>query len=104
MSNELQKIDFHGDEVFALKDEYTGEIYVSVREICNSLGLNFSGQYTKLTTDPVYNESLRHIPIQTPGGKQVVLSIPSVLLQGWLFSIQTNRLKPEIREKPRSGQ
>lgn len=99
MPNELEKIDFHGDAIFAFQDEETGEIFVSVREICNSLGLNFSGQYTKLTSDPVYSESLRNIAIQTPGGKQVQLCTSSNLVQGWLFSIQTNRLKPEIREK-----
>jgi len=33
MSNELQKIDFHGDAIFAYQDKETGKIYVSVREI-----------------------------------------------------------------------
>lgn len=98
MSNELQKIDFHGDSIFAMKDERTGEIYVSVREICNTLGLNFSTQSRRLRADPAFSDSLRRSLMTTPGGKQVVLSIPDDLMQGWLFSIQTNRLKPEIRE------
>ena len=98
MSNELQKIDFHGDTIFASRDEETGKIYVSLRAICDSLGISFQGQHKKLTTDPAFEDSLRYQSMLTPGGKQDVLCIESESLHGLLFSIQTNRLKPEVRE------
>ena len=98
MPNELQKIDFHGDAIFAYQDDETKKIYVSVRAICESLGISFQGQHKKLTSDPVYEDALRYQLMLTARGKQKVLLLDSETLHGLLFSIQTNRLKPEARE------
>lgn len=99
MTTELVKIDFHGDDIVAFKDEVTETVYVNIRGICESLGLSFPAQYRKLIADPIYNEGIGRCDIATSFGIKESLFLDGELLHGWLFSIQTNRLKPEIREK-----
>jgi hypothetical protein len=98
MSN-LATINFYGDEIIAFKDEKTEKVFVNIRGICETLGLSFSSQRIKLTSDPSYAEALNRVDIDTIKGERESLFLDSDYLQGWLFSIQTNRLKPEIREK-----
>lgn len=97
MSTELMKIDFQDDQIVAFKDD--DKIYVNIKGICTSLGLDFSSQRKKLLSDPTYSKSLSRGDITTVKGERESLFLDSDLLQGWLFSIQTNRLKPDIRAK-----
>ena len=69
MSKKLAKIDFqgssiplhrpNGDDIIAFEDEKTGKIYASIRRMCESLGIQFSTQRRKLTSDPCYEPGLR---------------------------------------------
>jgi len=71
VSNKLAKIDFHGDDIIAFEetsippdrpeDEKTGKIYASIRRMCESLGIQFSTQRRKLTSDPCYEQGLRYV-------------------------------------------
>ena len=99
MSTELTKIDFHGDNIIAFKDESTEKIYVNIREICALFGIDFSSQRKKIVSDSVYENALVREDITTSFGIKESLFLESEYLHGWLFSIQTNRLRSEIREK-----
>lgn len=82
MSNELQKIDFHGDNIIAFKDDETEEIYANLKGICISLGVSFQGQHKKLTADPAYENALRYQPMLTPSGVQEALFVNSNYIHG----------------------
>ena len=92
--NELSTIDFYGDEILAYRDEDTGEVFVNIRRICEAVGVNFTGQMKKLRSDSVFSDGLRSRLISTPGGDQNSWFISRKLLQLWLASIQTQRVKP----------
>lgn len=71
--------------------------FVSINSICTNLGIDRKSQQTKLQADPTYEAKL--IKIQTAGGIQDIFCIPLDKLNGWLFSINPNKVKPEVREK-----
>ncbi len=88
----LIKVNFQGQEL-----EVTLDRYVVVKDICEAVGLDFTRQYRKLKSDPTYESKL--LKVQTAGGVQEVFCIPLDKLNGWLFSINPNKTKPEVREK-----
>lgn len=68
-----------------------------VKDICEAIGIDFTRQYRKLKSDSTFQSSL--IKVKTPGGIQEVFCIPLSKLNGWLFSINPNKVKPEVRER-----
>jgi len=71
--------------------------FVSVNKICQNLGIDKSRQYQKIQSDETYQSELREIEIN--GITQKVLCIPYNKINGWLFSISVNRVKPEVKQK-----
>jgi len=90
----LVKVEFHSN---TLEVEPQSQRIV-VKDICQNIGLNdYQGQQRKLKSDPTYQSKL--IKVKTKGGMQDVFTIPLSKLNGWLFSINPNRVKPEVRER-----
>gem|GEM_PF-2049955 len=89
----LQKVNFK-TEVLSVVDENQ---LIAVKDICEAIGINFVSQYEKLKADPTFQSKL--IKVQTNGGIQEVFTIPLSKLNGWLFSINPNKVKPEVKEK-----
>ena len=97
VSVEQKTIVFYEDEITAVRMK-DGRIFVPVRPIVERLGLNWSGQYSRLRRDAVLREEQGVCVIQTPGGRQEALCIPLDYLSGFLFGINADRVKPEYRE------
>lgn len=74
-----------------------GVFWVSVKRVCENIGLKHRIQYQKLKADPTYEAKL--LKVQTAGGPQEMFCIPLDKLNGWLFSINPNRVKPQVKEK-----
>ena len=91
---ELVKVEFHQEVLEVLEN---GKQWISVNAICKNLGLHRATQQEKLKSDPTYEAKL--LSVQTPGGVQKVFCIPLDKLNGWLFTINPNKTKPEVREK-----
>jgi len=91
---ELVKVEFNQEVIEVVED---GKHWVSVNVICKNLGLHRETQQSKLKSDPTYESKL--LKVQTAGGMQEVFCIPLEKLNGWLFSINPNKTKPEVREK-----
>ena len=87
-------VSFHGNnlEVFA-----NGNQWVNLKPICEAIELSISSQYQKLKADESFEAKL--IKVRTKGGMQDVFCIPLSKLNGWLFSINPNKVKPEVRQK-----
>jgi hypothetical protein len=103
---EIREVDFYGDIVTGALVQLDGgsEVYVPLREICDFLGLNWSGQRQRTMRDEVLSGALRGVVItHTPGvggGTQEMLCLPLKLLPGWLFGVSTDRIKDKtIRAK-----
>lgn len=99
MKTETQMIavPFHDDTVWAADKE--GDVLVAVKPIAESLGLKWHGQFERLKRHPTLRKGIRVIRIPSPGGPQEMVCMPVKLLPGWLFGVETSRVKPEIRAK-----
>jgi hypothetical protein len=94
-------VDFYGDPIVvpvAPLDERV-IIYVPLRLLCDHMSISWSGQRERVNRDPVLSKAVRGVRVtRTPGaggGTQVMLCIPLEYLPGWLFGINTNRVKNE---------
>lgn len=103
MTAELRSIDFHGEVVFLVAHPENGKPYIPAKPLCEQLGMAWSPQRTKLKTDTDL-WGCDDIVIPSPGGPQTMTCLPLDNLNGWLFSIQAARVKPEFRERLRTYQ
>ena len=76
-----------------------GTIMVPLRPIAVALGLDWSGQAQRLKRDARLRAAQGVVIITTPGGHQSMIALPLRLLPGWLFKIDTARVRPELRAK-----
>jgi P22_AR N-terminal domain len=89
-------INFHGDEIEAI--ERDGELWVAIPKLCQNLGIDISTQREKIFSEPTRFGG-RVIPCPSPGGLQETLCIPVERVAAWLFSINANRVREDLRPK-----
>lgn len=94
---EQKTVLFYDDEIKAVRME-DGTVLVPIKPIIERLGLNWSGQYSRIRRDPVLSQVQGICVIQTPGGRQEAVSIPLDYLSGFLFGINADRVRPEFRD------
>jgi hypothetical protein len=101
---EQHEIAFYGDRVIAIKVE-DGGIYIPIRPICDLMGLSWTGQYDRLQRDEVLSEEIAVIRVtRTTDGATATQTnsmtcLPLDMLNGWLFGINTRRVKASVRPK-----
>lgn len=93
-----ETVNFYGDELAAAQME-DGTIMVPLRPIAEALGLTWPSQTQRVRRDPVLSPLQGVIMMKTPGGEQGFLALPLKVLPGWLFGIDSRRVRPELREK-----
>ncbi len=100
----LEVVKFHNDFLEVVRvaannavGRVDGEYWVSVRKVCENLDIDFKYQHQKLKSDPAYDTKL--IKVKTAGGMQEMFCIPLEKLNGWLFTINPNKVKPEVKQK-----
>lgn len=99
MTNQIstQVISFHGSELVTLKVEDV--IYTAVKPIVKAMGLDWGGQQQKLSkSNDKFN--CRDISMVAKDGKiREMLCMPLKKLNGWLFSINPEKVRADLREK-----
>lgn len=97
---EQRTVEFYEDQVTAVRLA-NGEVFVPVRTLCDNLGVTWSPQRRRINRDPVLSEEMRPVTVTVTGtGQQVdTLCLPLKYIPGWLFGINADRVKPEIRER-----
>jgi hypothetical protein len=93
MSPAVAQVEFRGRQLLTIEDG--GEIYVALRPVAEHLGLNWKKQLQKLKGKGGY---LKVLPLETSGGVQETSCIPLRRINGWLFSINPSRVKPQYRD------
>lgn len=104
---EQRAVNFYDQEITAVLVEQgeRRQVYVPLRPICDSLGIDWSAQRQRVLRDPVLSEALQPCVVVTPTqGEQpeqrrTVQCLPLDYLNGWLFGINANRVNPEIRDR-----
>lgn len=106
---EQRGVDFYGDRILAVAARPAtdpaapAEVYIPLKPICDLLGVDWSAQYRRLNRDPVLSRQTTSIAITATqiGDDQSrqMVSLPLDYLNGWLFGINADRVKPELRER-----
>ncbi|MDO9973327.1 phage antirepressor N-terminal domain-containing protein [Glaesserella parasuis] len=98
MSNQIstQTLSFYGSELITLKVEDV--IYTAVRPIVEALGLSWSTQNRKLENSKDKFGCV-HMNTPTNGGMQTMLCMPLKKLNGWLFSINPEKVRPDLKDR-----
>jgi len=87
-----------GNEVHEiLAQEDGGKWWVAAKPLCEILGIAWQRQHAKITT----SERIRYHHMVTPsvGGDQEMLCIELEHVAAWLFGINPNKVKEEIRQQ-----
>ena len=91
-----QTISFYGSELITLKVEDV--IYTAVRPIVEALGLAWGTQQQKLSRSKDKFGCI-HMNTPTNGGMQSMLCMPLKKLNGWLFSINPEKVRPDLKDR-----
>ena len=92
-------VKFYEDEipVVRLAD---GRLYVPIPPIAVALGLSSNSQRRRVLRDEIMAEAVTNIVSTAPDSKKRgQYSIPLEVLPGFLFGLDTSRVKPELRDK-----
>ncbi|EDP73566.1 antirepressor protein [Hydrogenivirga sp. 128-5-R1-1] len=92
-------IDVENASIPSYLDE-NGDVWVALRPIVNALGLDWGTQRKKLKNLKEKGIALKATPLKDVNGKtQEMLTINLYDLPVYLYSININKVRPELREK-----
>lgn len=99
---EQKEVSFYNDQVLAVRTN-DGAVYVPIRPICDLLGVDWSAQRRRINRDPVLSEEVTNIDVLVQDDYRTVtrqmLSLPLDYISGFLFGINTNRVKAELQDR-----
>ncbi|MCW7555517.1 phage antirepressor N-terminal domain-containing protein [Endozoicomonas gorgoniicola] len=99
----IETVPFHGDSLITLS--VNDQRYVALKPIVLALGMSWGSQRNKLSSERCIDNdtpsrySIISTPCQTSSGIQEMLCIPLRKLNGWLFSINPNKVRKDLRAK-----
>lgn len=96
-STVLVPVEFHGATLIAVT--IGGVHHVALKPISDALGLDWSAQFRRIKRHAVLAEAVVVTATPSDGGDQLTITLPLDKLNGWLFGVSVNRVKPELRDK-----
>ena len=99
MSNQIstQTISFNNQSLVTFEQD--GVHYTAMKPICDNIGLAWEAQLARIKRDDILSSTMIVMIIVAEDGKnREMVCLPIEYLNGWLFGIDVNRCKPEIRE------
>ncbi len=102
---EQKQVVFYDDEITAVLVQIEGEekVYVPIRPVCTFLGVSWTGQRRRINRDAVLSEEIRSVNVtftEPTRTRQIsTLCLPLDYISGFLFGINPERTKPEIKGK-----
>lgn len=96
MQNQLMPVPFYDDTVVLVGQD--NEPLVAMKPIVTNMGLDWNTQWIKLTEK--FGSTMGIIPTVAEDGKtREMICLPLRKLPAWLYSINPNKVKPELRDK-----
>lgn len=94
----LSTVTFHNHELITI--QHDGKPYVAMKPIVEAIGLDWRSQLQRIKRHPILSASVVIITTQLENDSQrrEISFLPLSMLNGWLFGVDANRVKPEIRE------
>lgn len=96
---DIVSVNFRGDDLYGFKED--DGTFLALKPMVEGIGLSWQGQHDRVHRDPVLSQGIRvmRIPFGR-GGAQDTLCIKLELVNGWLFGIDSSRIKDEaVRER-----
>ncbi len=94
---EQKEVEFYGDTIIAVQVT-GGGVFVPIRPICDNLGITLAGQRERINRDPVLAEMVTSVSVTLTQQAREMLCLPLKYVPGWLFGINADRVKPELRD------
>ncbi|SER73926.1 phage antirepressor N-terminal domain-containing protein [Giesbergeria anulus] len=96
--NQLVSVEFHGQSILATLND--GKPYVAMKPICENIGLQWEAQQKRIQRNHVLAQGMSMMDMVAEDGKQrKMICLPLTMLNGWLFGVDVNRVRPELRDK-----
>jgi hypothetical protein len=76
-----------------------GTIYLSIRDLCDVIGIRRSSQMRRLRSHADLSQGLALFLVRTPGGPQAQEFLALEKVPAWLLSVSTARSPDEVRSK-----
>ena len=99
MTNQIstQTISFNNQSLITF--EQNGMHYTAMKPICENIGLAWEPQLARIKRDDVLSSTMIvMIMVAEDGKNREMICLPIEYINGWLFGIDINRCKPEIRD------
>ena len=94
----IATVSFHDQSIIAI--EHEGKHFVALRPIVENIGLDWAAQYTRINRHQVMKSTVVVMTTVAEDGKQrEMICLPLSMLNGWLFGVDVNRVREEIRPK-----
>lgn len=98
MNSNIMAIQFHDQSLSAILVDSIP--HVALKPICENIGIDWEAQRQKINRHPVLSSVACMIKATGTDGKLYeMLMLPIKYLNGWLFGVDTNRVKNGTREK-----
>jgi hypothetical protein len=91
-------VTFYEDTLIGIRAN-DGQVYVSVRHICDILGIDDNAQRQRLRRHDILNDGIGVCNLQTPGGLQATYVLRVDLLPLWLTGIRAKSVREAMQPK-----
>ncbi|MBK7179547.1 MAG: phage antirepressor N-terminal domain-containing protein [Candidatus Promineifilaceae bacterium] len=98
---EQRQVEFYEDEITAVRLP-DGRVFVPVRPLVESLGLSWSSQLQRIRRDSVLKSELLSVFVtntESERGGRDVQCLPLDYISGFLFGINAERVRDDLRER-----
>lgn len=96
MTNQISTVNFHGQPISVIP--HNNQLYVAIKPICENMGVQWHAQRKRIQRDEVLSSVESMMDSTAADGKNYKFScLPLEFINGWLFGIDANRVRPEIR-------
>ncbi len=96
MTKQIATVTFHGTPLTVITHDSLQ--LVAMKPIVEAIGLQWEAQYKRIQRHPVLKAAMSIMDIPSSGGVQRTACLPLDYLNGWLFGVDVNRVREEIRD------
>lgn len=95
--SQQKQVVFYESEITAVLID--GQVYASIRHMCQALGLDIQGQTQRISRNEVLNDGLGVCTVHTPGGQQPTNVLRVDLVPMWLVGVDTRRMEDDKKQR-----
>lgn len=89
---------FHGHDLIVIPGDTPEATYVVLKPIVEAMGLQWHAQRKRIHRNEVLREGASMMDLPSVGGVQTAMCLPLTRLNFWLATIETSRVRPDLRE------